>query len=232
MRDFDADKFEMSSTTEAGNTNIQDTGVKQLRLNGESSSKPKPFRGPFSELWRWICYLFMKIAGWRFVGDWPADVPKAVLVAAPHTSNWDGIYMLASAGYYRTPLQWMGKKELTEGPFGGFVKWLGCVPIDRSGNNDMVSQMADAFRASDEMILAVPPEGTRAKTRKWKSGFYYIAATADVPLILTVLDFGSKTVRVAGTFKPMGDFDQDLPKIKEVYNGARGKFDEKYTKPG
>ncbi len=162
-------------------------------------------------------------------GDWPSD-PKAVLLAAPHTSNWDGVYMLASAGYFRVKLRWMGKKSLTTGPFGGFVKWMGCVPIDRDAKNDVVRQMAEAFAAQDELILAVAPEGSRALSTEWKSGFYQIAHQAGVPILMTVLDYGSKTVRLHGLFTPSGDYETDLPLIKAAYADAKGLDDSKFAK--
>ena len=161
-------------------------------------------------------------------GTWP-DEPKLVLVAAPHTSNWDGINMLAAAGYFRASIQWMGKKELTTGPFGGIVKWLGCVPIDRASANDVVAQMTQAFSERSTLILAVPPEGTRSKTKKWKTGFYHIAHAAKVPIMMTVLDYGTKSIRVSGVLKTSGDYDHDMMYVKPHYEGAKGKFDEKFT---
>lgn len=160
-------------------------------------------------------------------GDWP-DIAKFVLIAAPHSSNWDGINMLAAAGYYRVKIRWMGKKSLTTGPFGGIVKWLGCVPVDRSSNHDLVQQMTDAFKDASTMILAIPPEGTRAKTKKWKTGFYHIAHAANVPIVMTVLDYGSKTIRVSGMIIPSGDYDNDMEIIKTHYNGVCGKYGGTY----
>lgn len=192
-----------------------------------ATARPAAFRGPFSELWRLLCTAYLAVAGWKMRGDWPRDVPKMVLIAAPHTSNWDGINMLAAAGYYRAPLKWMGKKELTTGPFGGIVKWLGCVPVDRKssktgGGGDLVRQMKAAFDASPRMALAVAPEATRAATREWKSGFYHIAHAAGVPLVVSVLDYGTKTISLAGAVTPSGDYAADLPHIKAYYDGAKG----------
>lgn len=187
-----------------------------------STARPAPYRGPASEMLRWLCLAFLKISGWSIRGDWP-QVDKAVLLAAPHTSNWDGIYMLAAAGYYRVTLRWMGKKSLTTGPFGRVILWLGCVPIDRSASHDMVPAMVDAFATTDRMILAIPPEGTRSLTREWKTGFYHIAVQARVPIILTVLDYGSKTIRVAGVFHPTGDYAADIDLIRGPYRDAQGK---------
>jgi len=194
----------------------------------QSSARPARFRGPFSEVVRWLGGGFLALAGWKIRGSFPA-LDKAVLIAAPHTSNWDGIYMLATAAYFRVKLRWMGKKSLTTGPFGGIVKWLGCVPIDRSAANDVVKSMSDAFASEARMILAIPPEGTRSATREWKTGFYHIARAAGVPLILSVLDYGTKTISLAAVVHPSGDYDTDLPIIRGFYANAKGKHRDKFV---
>lgn len=193
------------------------------------TARPAPFRGPFAEIWRYACAAYLKLSGWKVAGDWPRDIPKMTLVAAPHTSNWDGINMIAAAGYYRVPLQWMGKKELTTGPLGGLVKWFGCIPVDRKGGGDLVKQMAETFAKASAMTLAVSPEGTRAATRAWKSGFYYIALASGVPIVMSVLDYGSKTIALSGALTPSGDFEADLKLIQSHYDGARGLRDGKFT---
>ncbi len=186
-----------------------------------ATARPRNAGGAVAAVWSAFCGVFLRLAGWRIEGDWPPD-RRLVVIAAPHTSNMDGVYMLAAAGYFRVKLRWMGKKELTEGPLGGFVSWLGCVPIDRSANNDIVRQMADEFAVREDLILAVPPEGTRAKTRAWKSGFYHIAREAGVPLLLSVLDYGTRTIRLAALVTPSGDYEADFPLIREFYKDARG----------
>jgi 1-acyl-sn-glycerol-3-phosphate acyltransferase len=182
----------------------------------------------FSELVRWISATYLTISGWTIHGDWPG-LPKAVLLAAPHTSNWDGLNMLATAGYYRVKLRWMGKKSLTQGPFGWLIKALGCVPIDRSANHDVVRAMSDAFAAEERIVLAIPPEGTRSAVREWKSGFYHIAVAAGVPILLTVLDYRTKRVSLAAVVHPSGDYDADLAVIRSHYAGAQGKNAEKFA---
>ncbi len=194
----------------------------QPRNFNPSTARPGAFRGPFSELWRWTCAAYLKLAGWKLRGDWPRDIAKMVLIAAPHTSNWDGVNMLAAAGYYRVELKWMGKKELTTGLFGAFVKWLGCVPVDRKGGGDLVKQMQDAFSAAERMVLAVPPEGTRSAVNEWKTGFYYIALAAGVPLVMSVLDYGTRTISLSGSLAPSGDYAADLRAIMAHYDGAKG----------
>ncbi len=194
----------------------------------EMTAQPAPYRGIRVEIVRWLCRVYLWAGGWRMQGDWPA-IDKAVLLAAPHTSNWDGVNMLAAAGYYRVRLRWMGKKSLTTGPFGRIVLWLGCVPIDRSASSDMVSAMTAAFAAEAAMILAIPPEGTRSLTRDWKTGFYHIACSAEVPIILTVLDYGKKKISIAGVFRPTGDYAADIEAIRAPYRDAIGKIHTAFT---
>ncbi len=201
--------------------------LRQIVIDG-ATARPAAFRGLGSEVVRWVSAAFLKFGGWKIRGDWPA-LDKAVLVAAPHTSNWDGLNMLAAAGCYRVKLRWMGKASLTRGPFGWLIKALGCVPIDRSQSNDVVRVMADAFGVSERMLLAIPPEGTRSAVREWKSGFYHIAVAAGVPILLTVLDYGSRTVSLAAVVYPSGDYDADLTIIRRHYVGAAGKNREKFA---
>lgn len=186
------------------------------------TAKPAPYRGVGSEIVRWVSIAFLKLGGWRMQGDWPA-IEKMVLVAAPHTSNWDGLNMLAAAGYYRIKLRWMGKKSLTQGPFGWLIKALGCVPIDRSASHDVVSAMREQFALNERMVLAIPPEGTRARVDEWKSGFYHIATGAGVPIVLSVLDYGRKTMSIAAVIHPSGDYEADLKIIRGFYADAVGK---------
>ena len=161
-------------------------------------------------------------------GDWP-PVRKAVMVAAPHTSNWDGVWMLAAAGFYQVKLSWMGKKSLVDHPLGGIVRWLGCVPVDRASAGDVAQQSAEAFGKTEQMVLAIAPEGTRSLTKTWKSGFYRIAVAAKVPLILSVLDYRHRTIRIDGAFEPTGDYETDLPKIQAGYTGAGGRHDGRFA---
>lgn len=198
-------------------------------INPLSGKRPKPSARPsvVASIWRQVCALGLAASGWKVEGDWPA-APKAVLVAAPHTSNWDGLWMLAAAGFYRVKLRWMGKRSLVDNPFGWFVRWLGCVPVDRKAAADTVEQMAAAFAERERLVLAVAPEGTRSATDTWKSGFYRIAVGADVPLLITVLDYGTRTIYIAGLFQPTGDYERDLPLIKAYYATAKGRHAEKF----
>jgi 1-acyl-sn-glycerol-3-phosphate acyltransferase len=192
------------------------------------SARPRPWRGVPAEIYRGACVAMLRLWGWKIEGDWPDD-PKMVLIAAPHTSNWDGIWMLAAASYWRVSLRYTGKKSLTEGPFGWLVKWTGCIPVDRSRAADLVGQMRDAFAAAPGLILAVPPEGTRGRVEKWKSGFYHIAVAANVPIVMSVLDYGSKTIRMSGLLWPTGDYAADFALIRTHYEGAQGKIPGDFT---
>ena len=160
-------------------------------MEGETA-RPLPFRGIFMEFTRLVGRTYLGVLGWKLRGDWPRDIKKFVLLAAPHTSNWDGFAMLSMASYYRAPVKWMGKKSLTTGPFGWLIRMIGCVPVDRSRSTSLVDQMVEAFEARDSMALLVPPEGTRGKVKEWKTGFYHIAVAAKVPIVLTALDYGTK----------------------------------------
>jgi 1-acyl-sn-glycerol-3-phosphate acyltransferase len=206
---------------------VSAAGTRQVLIDG-STARPARFAGVGSEIVRWVGGGYLRLAGWKVCGDFPA-LDKVVLVAAPHTSNWDGLNMLATAAHYRVKLRWMGKASLTRGPFGWLIKALGCVPIDRSQSNDLVRVMADAFAASERMVLAIPPEGTRSAVREWKSGFYHIAVAAGVPIVLSVLDYGTKRVSLAAVVYPSGDYEADLAVIRGHYATAKGKSREKFV---
>jgi len=140
-----------------------------------------------------------------------------VLIGAPHTSNWDFILMLLAMLILRLEVHWMGKDSLFAFPFGGFMKWLGGIPIDRSSNHNTVDQIIMQFEQHDELIVLVPPEGTRSKVEKWKTGFYHIANGADVPILLGFIDAGKKEMGFGPMYQPTGDIEKDLPEIQAFY---------------
>lgn len=193
--------------------------------------RPAPFRGIGSEIIRGFSLVYLRLTGWTIRGCWP-NVAKAVLLAAPHTSNWDGMIMVATAGALRVKLRWMGKKSLTQGPFGWLVKRAGCVPIDRSGKRDLVATTRDAFAAEPTMILAISPEGTRTLVPIWKSGFYHIAVGAGVPIIVSVLDYSTHTVSLPAMMMPSGDYAGDLRQLQSCYQNAQGKHPDQFAIAG
>ena len=202
-----------------------------LIVHDLTTARPRPPRGLLVELWRGFGSAAMALGGWKIAGDWPDD-PKCVVIAAPHTSNWDGIWMVMAAAKWRIRLRYMGKKSLTTGPFGGIVRWTGCIPIDRSKSNDVVAAMQAAFAAEAGLILAVPPEGTRVAVPKWKSGFYHIAVGAGVPITFAVMDYATKTVSLPATLWPSGDYLADLKIIQSFYAGATAKFPRDFVMTG
>lgn len=177
-------------------------------------------------LMRWMSVLILKMAGWKLEGNVP-DVPKFVVIAAPHTSNWDLPFTLFVALALKVNLYWMGKEEIFKAPFGGFFKWLGGIPIDRSKSNNIVEESIEQFRKNERLVLTVPPSGTRKKVLYWKTGFYHIANGAGVPIVLGFLDYKRKAGGVLSVFYPTGDIDADMEKIIEYYRDVSGKFPEK-----
>ena len=165
---------------------------------------------------RWISIFLLKISGWHTEGSLP-DIPKFVMIAAPHTSNWDLPIMLFIAFKLRGKLCWMGKDAIFKKPFKELFKWLGGIPIDRSRSNNVVDQMVDKFHRMDRLILTIPPSGTRKTVKKWKSGFYHIALGANVPVVLGFLDFKRKTGGVGPVVVLSGDMEQDMKAIKAFY---------------
>lgn len=172
--------------------------------------------------------IFLGILGWKKEGDLP-DAPKLVLIAAPHTTNWDLPIMLALGFLLRAKLFWMSKESIFRWPFGGLLRWLGGIPIDRSKPNGVVGQCIERFETRETLILAVPPEGTRSKVRKWKSGFYHIAVGANVPIALGFLDYKRRRGGVHGLFYPTGDYEKDLIEIQRFYAGITPKYPVLYN---
>jgi 1-acyl-sn-glycerol-3-phosphate acyltransferase len=173
---------------------------------------------------RAISLGFLRLTGWTLDGQLPADSPKCVLIAAPHTSNWDLPYTLMVAFALRINIHWMGKQQLFGWPFGPLMRWLGGIAVDRSQSTNLVAASAQAIRtATGALCLVVPPEGTRAKTRQWKTGFYWIAREAGVPIVLAYMDYPRKLSGLGPVFQPTGDVDADMAHIKAWYAPFKGK---------
>jgi len=152
----------------------------------------------------------------------PQGVNKGVFIAAPHTSNWDLPLMLAVAFELEAELSWIGKHTLFEGAFGGFFTWLGGIPVDRRSRNNAVQQIADEINKRERIFLSIAPEGTRSLTDFWKSGFYYIAKTANVPIICGFLDYKTRrggVGRVIDSQRPIGEVMDD---VRDFYEGMKG----------
>lgn len=176
-------------------------------------------------LLRGLSLLILKLCGWKVEGALPPGVKKAVLIAAPHTSNWDLPFTLFVAFALRLKIYWMGKEEIFTPPFRGVMMWLGGIPVQRKAAGNLVQASADALRAADELMLVVSPEGTRSKTLYWKTGFYHIAHTAGVPVALAYLDYHRKRGGLGPVLTTSGDIEQDMKTIKAFYKDIRGKRD-------
>ena len=167
---------------------------------------------------------FLQLAGWKVQGSLPAGAEKSVLIAAPHTSNWDLPYTLMVAFSLRLTPYWMGKEQIFKPPFRGLMMWLGGLPVDRARSTNLVAASVEALKAANGPLqLIVPPEGTRGKTRFWKTGFYYIAQGTQVPIVMAYLDYDKKIGGLGPVFQPTGDIDADMAAIKSFYAPFKGK---------
>ncbi len=173
---------------------------------------------------RALSLAFLRLTGWKTQGALDPRARKSVLIAAPHTSNWDLPYTLMAGFAFDLNLYWMGKASLFRAPFGPLMRWLGGIPVDRSSGGNMVAASAQALRAADGPLqLVLAPEGTRDKTRQWRTGFYYIALQAQVPIVLAYMDYRRKIVGLGPEFTPSGDVERDLGEIKRFYAGVQGR---------
>ncbi len=163
--------------------------------------------------------------GWEIHANFP-DVKKYVIIAAPHTSNWDFPLGIMAVKAVKLDVHWIGKHTIFHWPFGWFFRTLGGIPVDREHSLHLIQQIADLFENSEHLVFALAPEGTRSKTDHWKTGFYHIARTANVPIALGYLDFGKKQVGVHSTFYPGDDIEADFKVIREYYKNKHGKNPE------
>ena len=175
-------------------------------------------------LLRAFSVAYLRLTGWQVRGSLPEQAQKCVFIAAPHTSNWDLPYTLMVAFSLRLNVYWMGKASLFGFPFGPLMRWLGGIAVDRSKANNLVAASAQAIKeASGALQLIVPPEGTRSKTRYWKTGFYHIAVAAQVPIVMAYMDYERKISGLGPMFVPTGDLDADMVRIKAFYAPFKGK---------
>lgn len=163
------------------------------------------------------------VTGWKAEGAVP-DTPKMIVIAAPHTSNWDFFYLLAAAAVFRLPIHWCGKASLFRFPFAGVMHALGGIPIQRDKRQNMVQQIVQRLNDSSHLSVVVPPSGTRGKTEYWKSGFYHMANLAQVNILCGCLDFQRKTAILGLHFIPSGNIKADMNRIREFYQNRQGKY--------
>lgn len=175
-----------------------------------------------AKLSEWILKMF----GWRVKNQLP-DIKKYVLIAAPHTSNWDFIVGIMARSVSRTKMSFLGKGSLFKSPLGWWFRAIGGIPVYRNQRLNMVDQMVKVFNERKELVLAMSPEGTRSKIKHWKSGFYHIAHKAKVPIVMATLDFKNKTIDMGSKlFTPTGNIQADMQIIREFYEKVQGKKPE------
>ena len=175
-----------------------------------------------SFLFHFFARIIMRLAGWRVDGKLP-DIPKFILIGAPHTSNWDFVLFLGLIFYLRANVHYMGKAELFRFPIGWFFYYCGGVPVDRKKSTGLVDQMVEACNKADKFILTIAPEGTRHYVTDWKRGFYYIAKSAGIPIVMGQVDGKHKTIHILkDVFHPTDDIEADMKAIKGAFDGVVG----------
>jgi 1-acyl-sn-glycerol-3-phosphate acyltransferase len=175
----------------------------------------------------WLLSRWFLLKGWKIKGHFPNEVPKMIIAVGPHTSAWDIVVGLSVR--YLTPINhsyFLGKKELFDGPFGWFFRKIGGTPVDRFSKTGMVQQVAEKFHAHEKFRLAMSPEGTRKKVDKLRTGFYYIAKEAHVPILLTGFDFTKREVCIGELFYPTQDEAADIKKIVSFFAQFEGRVKE------
>jgi 1-acyl-sn-glycerol-3-phosphate acyltransferase len=171
---------------------------------------------------RFFCRLILKIFGFKYIGNFGSDIPKKIFAVYPHTSNWDFPLGILLKGAIPLDVNYIGKDSLFRWPYGWFFRWLGGIPVDRSKSTNFVDTLVSLFPKYDRLSFALAPEGTRKKVRKFKSGFYYIALKASVPIILVKFDFKNRIVDFSEPFYPSGDYAADLKLIINHFKGTTG----------
>ena len=176
---------------------------------------------------RWLAKLiYFKILGWKVVGNTnfsKNSIKKAVLISAPHTHNFDFIIGLLLRKVVDLKSNYLGKKELFVWPIGYYFRAVGGVPVDRKNKENKVETIAKLFDDKEEFRLTLAPEGTRSKVDNWRTGFYYIAKKANVPIIMFTLDYQNKQNKVSRPFYPTDNLEEDFKYMKSFFNGVKGK---------
>lgn len=167
----------------------------------------------------------LRLGGWRIRGAVPS-LPKMVVAIAPHTSNWDFVWLLLAKWQLGLHPKWLGKHTLFRPPLGYFMRRLGGIPVDRTRRGDVVEQAIAEFRRRDRLMLALAPEGTRKRTDHWKSGFYEIALGAGAPIVPVAIDYGRRDIEIGQPLAPTGDRRMDMNGVRAFFAHRRGKRPE------
>jgi len=175
---------------------------------------------------RHVARLLLRLGGWTVVGKAP-DLKKAVFIAAPHTSNWDGFWAIVYITYIGLDVHWFVKRSMFWFPLNKLLLFFGAVPLNRERGGSAVSEAITAFDDNDRFNLGLAPEGTRSKMRGWKSGFYRIAEGANVPVVLGFLDFGGRRLGLGPSVTLTGDKEADMAILQSYYSSISGRWPDK-----
>lgn len=170
----------------------------------------------------------MKLFGWKYIGGIP-EVKKAVILAVPHTSNWDFVWGKLAFLSHKIPTTILMKKEMFVFPFNFLLKAWGVIPVNRSKKGNMTEELAQEFDRRDSLYISIAPEGSRSLRPEWKKGFYFIALKAKVPIFLAEINYKDKTLTCGETFYPTGDVEEDMNKIKSNYINSKPKYPENFS---
>lgn len=181
---------------------------------------------------KFLARIVFWVTGWSLNNNWPKGLKKAVMIAIPHTSNWDLLYARAAFYLMDIPVRFTIKKEVMVGPLGWLIKGLGGISIDRKripgGRKQTYTEaMITMLKDSDELVIMVTPEGTRSAVKKWKTGFYHIALGAEVPVVVGYLDYKKKEAGIGPVIYPNGDMEGQIAEMMEFGRGVTGKYPEK-----
>ncbi|MEI7590360.1 MAG: 1-acyl-sn-glycerol-3-phosphate acyltransferase [Deltaproteobacteria bacterium] len=181
------------------------------------------FNSCFAMLLYYPASFILKLCGWKVDNDISQSFRKYIMVAAPHTSNWDFFYgMLFVFKIRLRNFRAIGKDSLTNNPLGFIAKWLGILPIDRSKSQNTVTKIAMMMKDFDDIVIAIAPEGTRKKVNTWKTGFYHIAQEANIPILLAYIDRKKKLIGFIKEFVPTGNIETDIANIRNIYTDKIG----------
>ena len=178
---------------------------------------------------KYIARFILGIFGWKVIIKIPPNVKKYVTIMAPHTSNWD--FLLGWLGYMSIGVdsKYLIKKEAFVFPLGKILSAMGAMPVDRKASTNIVHQVGDMYKKSDNLVITITPEGTRSLSRTWKRGYYYIAELAHVPIAFGFLDYNKKIGGIGGMLTPTGNYDADLKIIEAFYSEKGAKYPEKFS---
>ncbi len=172
---------------------------------------------------KFLARLIFFVLGWKIKGKVDPEMKKFVLIAAPHTSNWDFVLGACAWTLFNMPVRFLIKKEWFSFPMGGLIKSLGGIAVDKEQTVRLLATMVEVMKSRDEIVIALTPEGTRKKVKHWKMGFYHLALKSGVPIVLGKYDYKAKEVVVGSAFMPSGDVEKDFDIIREFYKNPKAK---------